>query len=229
MKPSIAKLCYLLIIHSQLSNCACLASSTKQVGSVTDERPNVVLFITDDQSPFADRSQDKYDSAKAFGFNGEQRAYTPEIDRLAQDGIIFTRAYVAASVCSPSRYTALTGRYAGRCAGKACSQLHPPGTMTRVENNTELESNRLNLAKLLQTEGYRTGFVGKCHVVDHHLLNQTQRWESEHGLLSYSPDDNPRDPEVTARMQHNHKAVSVLRTAWQSRMIDTTALLTSPG
>ena len=76
-------------------------------------RPNIIFFITDDQSPFSS-TKSKYDAAKAFGFNGEKGVYTPEIDRLARDGIIFTRAYVSSSVCTPSRYAALTGRYAGR-------------------------------------------------------------------------------------------------------------------
>jgi len=75
-----------------------LAANTKQ------QRPNIILFITDDQSPFTWK-QGKADSAKAFGFNGQNEVYTPEIDRLAHEGMIFTRAYVSSSVCSPSRYT----------------------------------------------------------------------------------------------------------------------------
>ena len=178
----------------------------KSPKSSAADRPNIILFITDDQSPFADRSRGKYDSARAFGFNGEHRVHTPEIDRLAREGMIFSRAYVTSSVCSPSRYTALTGRLAGRCTGQVFTRLHPPGAMTRVENNTELEANRLNVAKVLQANGYRTGFVGKCHIVDHPALNQTQKWESEHRLKYYSQEDDPQDAEVSARMKHNHVA-----------------------
>ena len=155
-------------------------------------RPNIIFFITDDQSPFYSKHS-TYDSAKAFGFNGETGVYTPEIDRLARDGIIFTRAYVSSSVCTPSRYAALTGRYAGRCGGKNFMSLHPEGTITRVENNTELEDDKLNVAKVLQANGYRTGFVGKCHIVDQHVLNHPQNRE-QHGMKSYSQDDDPRDP-----------------------------------
>ncbi len=173
---------------------------------LTADRPNIVLFITDDQSPFADRMRGKFDSAKAFGFNGEQQVHTPEIDRLAREGIIFTRAYVASSVCTPSRYTTLTGRHAGRCTGQVFSELHPPGVMTQVENNTELEADRLNLGKVLQANGYRTGFVGKCHVVDHLVLKQKQNWESEYGLKYYSEVDDPQESEISERMKHNHVA-----------------------
>ena len=183
------------------------AKSAAVRSKMADEsRPNIIFFITDDQSPFANRPDGKYDSAKAFGFNGEKRVHTPQIDRLARDGMIFTRAYVASSVCSPSRYTALTGRYAGRCEGQSFMRLHPVGTMTRVENNTELEDSRLNVAKVLQANGYRTGFVGKCHTVDHHVLNQTRSWESKHGLKYYTQKDDPEDAEISARMKHNHDA-----------------------
>jgi len=176
--------------------CQCVAASEHQ-------RPNIILFITDDQSPFTwDRG--RVDSARAFGFNGENNVYTPEIDRLARDGIVFTRAYVSSSVCSPSRYTTLTGRYAGRSEGKRFSELHPKGTMTRVENNTELEEHKLNLAKVLQQNGYRTGLVGKSHIVDHDALNARNQWESKHGLKAYGKEDDPEDPEVTARMKYNH-------------------------
>ena len=169
------------------------------------QRPNIIFFITDDQSPFTWDSQSD-SSALAFGFNGEKRAYTPEIDRLAHDGIIFTRAYVSSSVCTPSRYTALTGRYAGRCKGTTFKRLHPAGTITRVENNTELEDDEWNLAKVLQANGYRTGFVGKSHIVDQHVILDETRWEEEHGLKEYGYDDDPRNPEITARMKYNHKA-----------------------
>ena len=77
------------------------------------ERPNIILFITDDQSPIA-LEEDHVQDSRAFGFNGESKVYTPIIDNLAQNGIIFNRAYVSSSVCSPSRYAMLTGRYAGR-------------------------------------------------------------------------------------------------------------------
>ncbi|MCH9021792.1 MAG: sulfatase-like hydrolase/transferase, partial [Planctomycetes bacterium] len=109
--------------------------------SQPNAKPNIIIFITDDQSPFSwDYKGDV--SAIAFGFNGEKRAYSPEIDRLAREGMIFTAAYVSSSVCTPSRYTTLTGRYAGRCEGTVFMRLHPEGTMTRVENNTELEDDK---------------------------------------------------------------------------------------
>lgn len=167
------------------------------------ERPNIILFITDDQSPIA-LEEDHVQDSRAFGFNGETKVYTPVIDNLAQNGIIFSRAYVSSSVCSPSRYAMLTGRYAGRCTGNSFMQLHPEGSMTRVENNTELEMDRPNLPRLLQKAGYKTGFVGKSHVIDHHILNKPKDWE-KYGQETYAKDANIKDPKVTKAMAHNHK------------------------
>jgi len=178
------------------------------------ERPNIIYIMTDDQSSIVPTPEDaeyRFSNgnrmgiqSRPFGFNGDNEVHTPIIDALAKKGMIFTSAYVSSSVCSPSRYTTLTGRYAGRCEGPRFSQLFPEGKMTRVENNTELEENRENLPRLLQKAGYRTGFVGKSHLVDHHILNNKKNWENM-GLKGYGKDADPKDREVTKAMEHNHK------------------------
>jgi arylsulfatase A-like enzyme len=135
------------------------------------ESPNIIFILTDDHSPIPIDAI-KSSQSRPFGFNGDSFVHTPNIDNLANNGLVFSRAYVSSSVSSPSRYSILTGRYAGRCEGNHFMRLHPPGTQTRVENNTELEDNRDNLPRLLQKAGYRTGFVGKSHIIDHHLLGE---------------------------------------------------------
>lgn len=169
----------------------------------SSEKPNIILFVLDDQSPMPLEDNHVQDS-RAFGFNGETKVHTPVIDDLAKNGIIFNRAYVSSSVCSPSRYAMLTGRYAGRCTGKRFMQLHPEGSMTRVENNTELELDRPNVAKLLQKAGYKTGFVGKSHIVDHHILNNQSDWD-KYGQLRYEKEASIKDHEVSKAMAHNHQ------------------------
>ncbi len=176
--------------------------------------PNIIFIMTDDQSSIVPTKKDnefKFSDGNGrgiqshpFGFNGDSEVHTPIIDGLAKNGMIFTRAYVSSSVCSPSRYTTLTGRYAGRCEGKSFIKLHPEGNMTRVENNTELEEHMENLPRLLQKAGYRTGFVGKSHIVDHHILNRKNNWE-ELGLMTYEQGADPKVPEVSKAMAHNHK------------------------
>ena len=64
-------------------------------------RPNVIIFYTDDQP------------TDSFGFI-RGKAHTPVIDRMAKEGVYFSNAYTSSSVCSPSRYTCLTGQYASR-------------------------------------------------------------------------------------------------------------------
>ncbi len=205
---------YFVLMSALLSGHGCSTSETPG-------RPNIIYIMTDDQSSIVPIPEDsEFDFADGngrgiqshpFGFCGDPDVYTPVIDELASKGIIFTRAYVSSSVCSPSRYTTLTGRYAGRCEGNAFMRLHPEGEMTRVENNTELEEQRDNLPRLLQQAGYRTGFVGKSHIIDHHLLRK-QNWE-ENGLMTYAYDANPKEPGVNQAMQHNHEF-------WANRILD---------
>ena len=73
----------------------CVSTMLTSVGR--GERPNIIMFLIDDQNP---------SSIAAFGGN----TYTPNIDRMAKEGMKFTRAYVSSSVCTPSRYSFLTGR-----------------------------------------------------------------------------------------------------------------------
>lgn len=172
--------------------------------------PNIIYIMTDDQSPIP--VLDKVcDQSRPFGFNGDPHVHTPVIDSLARNGMVFSRAYVSSSVCSPSRYSILTGRYAGRSEGRRFMKLFPYGEATRIENNTELEEDRENLPRLLQKAGYRTGFVGKSHVVDHHLLSSRQ-WE-EHGLRTYAYEADPKDPDITEAMSFNHRY-------WANRIMD---------
>ena len=185
----------ILMINLLLIPCTSIAQETS--------RPNIILFVTDDQSPMP-LEENHVQESRAFGFNGESKVYTPVIDDLAKNGMIFRRAYVSSSVCSPSRYAMLTGRYAGRCTGDRFMQLHPEGSMTRVENNTELEQDRSNVAKTLQQAGYKTGFVGKSHIVDHHILNKPSDWE-KHGQIRYEKEASIQDHEVSKAMANNHK------------------------
>ncbi|WP_462317183.1 sulfatase family protein [Marinilabilia sp.] len=193
-----------------------LASCTgkpKQSENKEPQRPNIIYIMTDDQSAIvpseADSEFDFSDGngrgvqSHPFGFNGDSDVHTPIIDGLAKNGMVFSEAYVSTSVCSPSRYTTLTGRYAGRCKGNWFMELHPLGKMTRVGNNTELEKNRDNLPRLLQKAGYKTGFVGKSHVIEHHLLRK-QNWEAN-GLANYSEDADPNNAEISAAMAKNHQ------------------------
>jgi arylsulfatase A-like enzyme len=168
---------------------AILFAAAVSLSGLAAEKPNVVFIITDDQS---------WDS---LGFMGGQ-VHTPRLDRMAQDGLWLTDFNVTSTVCSPSRYSFMTGRYAGRCTGERFMREHPPGDQTQIENIGEIEPDRWNLAKVLQQNGYKTGFVGKSHLLNHHWINGS--WEAA-GLEPYAKDADPRDPEVNAKMHRNHR------------------------
>lgn len=172
-----------------VSICSAIFLSSIFLSNIAAGRPNVVFIITDDQS---------WDS---LGFMGGE-VHTPRLDRMAAEGLWLTDFNVTSTVCSPSRYSFLTGRYAGRCTGERFMREHPPGDQTQVENIGELEPDRWNLAKVLQKHGYRTGFVGKSHLINHEWINGN--WKKA-GLDAYPQDADPRDPEVTGKMQRNHR------------------------
>ena len=183
---------FLLIIGTSKS----IAQNTK--------KPNIIFIMTDDQSAVVPLDSEKRIQSRPFGFNGDKQGHTPIIDDLAKNGMIFNSAYVSSSVCVPSRYTMLTGRYAGRSEGPAFMRMHPDGVMTRVENNTEIEKDKPNLPRLLQAEGYKTGFVGKSHIVEHDIVNNKKNWE-KNGFQTYAKNADPNDPAVSKKMFENHQ------------------------
>ncbi|NQX89602.1 MAG: sulfatase-like hydrolase/transferase [Halioglobus sp.] len=144
--------------------------------------------------------------AHAFGVYGGQ-VWTPHIDHMAAEGIRFEHANVVSTVCTASRYSFLTGRYPTRSLGPHFLALYPPGTMSRPENMVELDppGTLPNLPQLLQANGYRTGFVGKSHIIRHTLLRKPGKtWEGA-GLRTYPRNANPYDDVVNAALAHNHQ------------------------
>ena len=108
-------------------------SATKPVA-----KPNIIVILADDLG-WGD-----------VGCYGATKIKTPHIDRLASEGMKFTDAHTAASLCSPSRYGLMTGRYPWR--------LHLKG------NDYRLEPGRLTMASMLKTQGYRSAAIGKWHL-----------------------------------------------------------------
>lgn len=115
-----------------------LAAAAASLGAEAD-RPNFVVFIADDVS------------WNDFGCYGNEAARTPNIDRLAANGVKFTNVFLTASSCSPSRCSIITGRYPHN-NGEA-SELHRP-----------LPSHLIKFPALLKHAGYYTALAGKDHM-----------------------------------------------------------------
>ena len=186
-----------------------IVSNSNPILAQNSKRPNIIFIMTDDQSAIVPKDSDKEVQSHPFGFNGDSSVHTPIIDDLAKNGLVFNRAYVSSSVCSPSRYSILTGRYAGRSEGPSFMKQYPYGQQSRVENNIELEKNVTNLPRLLQAIGYKTAFVGKSHLIDHNILNTYTT--GVEGFTAYSTDADPKDPSVSSAMAFNHDK-------WSDRM-----------
>lgn len=110
------------------------------------ERPNVVVILSDDYG---------WGSAGCYGANPELVS-TPNIDRLAKEGRRFTDALTTSSVCSPTRYSMMTGRYCWRTS--LISEVL--GTTAPLH----IETTRLTMASMLKAQGYNCAAVGKWHL-----------------------------------------------------------------
>jgi autotransporter-associated beta strand protein len=157
--------------------------------------PNIIIINTDDQA--ADQH---------FSFDG-RTCITPTLQSLVDTGIKFNAAFCASSVCGSSRYALLTSRWPSRNTSDNFISRYPLGTLGRFGvSDTELERDGQNIGAWLQQAGYRTGFVGKSHVLDD-KLNFTSNWGAK-GLITYAKTANPEtDAAVNAAMQHNHRIV----------------------
>jgi len=109
------------------------------------QRPNVVFIMADDMG---------YGDPACL--NPDSKIPTPHMDRLAQEGMIFTDAHSGSAVCTPTRYGVLTGRYCWRSRLKK-------GVLNGY-SRALIEPGRTTVASLLKTNGYRTGCVGKWHL-----------------------------------------------------------------
>ncbi len=116
----------------------CIALATVSIHAQSDP-PNAIFFIADDVG------------WNDFGCYGNEGARTPHIDKLAQNGIRFTNAYLTSSSCSPSRASIVTGRYPHN-TGKA-AELHLP-----------ISDHLPWLPEVLREKGYYTALSGKNHM-----------------------------------------------------------------
>lgn len=159
MRNFVTHLGKILLLGSMLALWSCHVVSPPQ-------KPNIVFIMADDMG-FGDVSS----------YNPKSRIATPNMDQLASQGIRFTSVHTPASVCTPTRYGLLTGRYCWRTRLKKW-------VLAEFYGDTPLiEEERMTIASLLKGEGYETACIGKWHV--------GLSWNTKDGRApSYEEEDN---------------------------------------
>lgn len=192
--------CFLIAV-AQFACMGCIAvvlfaSRTLFAAEPNSRPPHVILILADDLG---------YGDTGCYGAD-PKHVRTPNLDRLSREGLRFTDGHAAASVCTPSRYSLLTGEYAFR--NPLASTVIPGNAPLSIKPGT------YTLPEMFRSRGYRTGLVGKWHLG---LAEggKTIRWNGEikPGPLEtgfdeafYFPATNDRVPTVYVR---NHTVVDL--------------------
>lgn len=112
---------------------------------VKEGKPNIIYILADDMG---------YGDVKCF--NPEGKIATPNLDAMAENGIMFTDAHTSSAVCTPTRYGILTGRYSWRTSLKSFVLSGYSKSLIKQERTT--------IAEMLKTQGYATAYIGKWHL-----------------------------------------------------------------
>jgi arylsulfatase A len=181
--------------------------------AAADSKPNVILILVDDLG-WMDLS-----------CQGSDFYRTPNIDRLAVEGMRFTDGYAACAVCSPTRAAVQTGRYPHRVGVTDWirSRFQRGGLGTPEANPTEyvggpkqrllcppnpywMEQEERTIAEVLGENGYRCGYIGKWHLGDDAWFPERQGYHENRGGCDYGqppsyfdPYSSPKHPHATIR------------------------------
>ena len=139
------------------------------LAALADEPPNIIFILADDMG---------YGDVQAL--NPDSKIPTPNLNQLAEQGMIFTDAHSPSAVCTPTRYAAITGRYCWRSKLKA-------GVLNGYSEPL-IEKNRATVASHLQTNGYHTAVIGKWHLGLGFQKDSAGNWDWNQPL-DHSPID----------------------------------------
>jgi arylsulfatase A-like enzyme len=163
-----------LLVISLFCHCGSQSSSEE-----TAEKPNVIIIYTDDLG---------YGDVTCY--NPQSKINTPNIDKLAAEGMRFTDAHSPASFCTPSRYSILTGKY--------CWRSESTSNLQGGYDEPIIKKDEMTLGNLFKNNGYNTAAIGKWHVgMEWTLKNENAEQEEENididSPLKFSPIDQGFD------------------------------------
>jgi len=163
-----------------LSLLFCLTAS---FAVAAENRPNILFIFTDDHA---------YQAISAYG---SDRNETPHLDRLADEGMRFTRCCVTNSICGPSRAAILTGKYS-----------HLNGFF---QNGNRFNTDQQTFPKLLQKAGYQTAVIGKWHLENEANANSAG-FDHTEVLIDQGPYYNPPMFRNGERVQHTGHTTEII-------------------
>ncbi len=148
-----------LLPLAAISAAALPVGCAQQGETASTERPNVIVVLCDDLG------------SADVGFGGCHDIPTPNIDRIAYEGVSFTNAYISAPYSGPSRCGLNTGRYQQRFGGEENMEEHT----VAVENHFGVPRTELMLPEMMKQQGYKTAVLGKWHMGDAPELAPNER------------------------------------------------------
>ncbi len=189
---------YTVFVSTALFMCAGSGRAGNGIKNTASSQPNIIYLMADDLG-YGD-----------FSCYGADKIKTPHVDALAQGGIRLTDAHSPASVCTPTRYAVLTGRYCWRGRLKK-------GVLWSAYDRLLIEKGRKTIGNMMQEKGYHTAQIGKWHLG----WGDTEPVDFSTGILGRGPKDLGFDYSfITAGAQNmapivfveNHKVMSKLKT-----------------
>ena len=160
-------------------------------------KPNIIIVLADDLG---------YGDLSCYG---QSSLSTPNLDRMAAEGLKFTRAYAGSTVCAPSRCVLMTGKHTGHAS-------------VRGNSSGVMRDEELTIAELLRDAGYATGCVGKWGIGNPPPLHDPERngFQYFYGYVNMFHAHN-FFPEFIVRNGEKVKLQNVLNDEWKNKPIDT--------
>lgn len=187
----ILKYFYLIVTVLLFMSCANKTEQKDSIPPDKNEKPNIIIILADDAG-YID-----------FGFMGSDDLETPNIDIIAENGIVLTDAHVSSTVCAPSRAGLITGKYQQRFGFEA------NGTGDKQSGDVGLSDDVITMANVFQKHNYSTVAIGKWHLGANLSDEPNQRgFDDFYGFLAGSRSYFPmKNPSKIHMLQHNGKRV----------------------